>query len=141
MELFNAALAHGHTCLGEETISWRIPLALQLIPAWILFFGMLFLPFSPRWLMLKHRDEACIDSLTKLCRLSPEDPLLRAEYLEIKAAVIFDEETETELNANAKFGAWRALFNANMFKRLNIGCWIMIFQQLTGINAVLYYAP
>ena len=32
---FNAALANGHTCLGEKTISWRLPLALQLIPAWI----------------------------------------------------------------------------------------------------------
>jgi MFS family permease len=28
-----------------------------------------------------------------------------------------------------------------MFKRLNIGCWIMTFLQFTGINAVLYYAP
>lgn len=138
---FNATLAHGHTCLGEKTVSWRIPLALQLIPAWILFFGMFFLPFSPRWLMMKHRDEECISSLSKLRRLGPEDPLLRAEYLEIKAAVLFDEETEAELHANTKFGAWRALFSANMFKRLNIGCWIMIFQQFTGINAVLYYAP
>ena len=30
---FNAALAHGHTCLGEKAVSWRVPLALQLIPA------------------------------------------------------------------------------------------------------------
>jgi MFS family permease len=138
---FNWNAAHDTTCLGEKTISWRLPLALQLIPAWILFFGMFFLPFSPRWLMMKHRDEDCIASLSKLRRLSPEDPLLRAEYLEIKAAVLFDEETEAEYNANNKFGAWRALFSANMFKRLNIGCWIMIFQQFTGINAVLYYAP
>jgi MFS family permease len=138
---FNAALAHGHTCLGEKTVSWRIPLALQLIPAWILFFGMFFLPFSPRWLMMKHRDDDCISSLSKLRRLAPEDPLLRAEYLEIKAAVLFDEETEAELTANTRFGAWKALFTPNMFKRLNIGCWIMIFQQFTGINAVLYYAP
>lgn len=138
---FNAALAHGHTCLGEKAVSWRVPLALQLIPAWVLFFGMFFLPFSPRWLMMKHRDEDCIASLSKLRRLTPEDPLLRAEYLEIKAAVLFDEETEAELNANTKFGAWKALFTPNMFKRLNIGCWVMIFQQFTGINAVLYYAP
>ncbi|KAG0645882.1 MFS glucose transporter mfs1 [Hyphodiscus hymeniophilus] len=138
---FSASLAHGHTCLGEKAVSWRVPLALQLIPAWILFFGMFFLPFSPRWLMIKHRDEECIDALSRLRRLAPEDPLLRAEYLEIKAAVLFDEETEAELNANTKFGAWRALFTANMFKRLNIGVWIMIFQQFTGINAVLYYAP
>lgn len=138
---FSASLAHGHTCLGEKAVSWRVPLALQLIPAWILFFGMFFLPFSPRWLMMKHRDEDCISSLSRLRRLAPEDPLLRAEYLEIKAAVLFDEETEAELNANTRFGAWKALFSANMFKRLNIGVWIMIFQQFTGINAVLYYAP
>ena len=90
---------------------------------------------------MKHRDEECIASLSKLRRLEPEDPLLRAEYLEIKAAVLFDEETDAELNLNSKFGAWKALFTPNMFKRLNIGCWIMIFQQFTGINAVLYYAP
>jgi MFS family permease len=45
---FSPSLAHGHTCLGEKAVSWRVPLALQLIPAWILFFGMFFLPFSPR---------------------------------------------------------------------------------------------
>ncbi|KAE8452949.1 hypothetical protein EG329_012136 [Mollisiaceae sp. DMI_Dod_QoI] len=138
---FDWNAAHGHTCLGEKAISWRIPLALQLIPAWILFFGMFFLPFSPRWLMMKHRDDDCIASLSKLRRLSPENALLRAEYLEIKAAVLFDEEIEAELNANTKFGAWKALFTPNMFRRLNIGVWIMIFQQFTGINAVLYYAP
>lgn len=138
---FSPSLAHGHNCTGEEAISWRVPLALQLIPAWILFFGMFFLPFSPRWLMMKHRDDECIDSLSKLRRLEPDNALLRAEYLEIKAAVMFDEETEAEYNANNKFGAWRALFAGNMLKRLGIGCWLMIFQQFTGINAVLYYAP
>ncbi|TVY94267.1 MFS glucose transporter [Lachnellula willkommii] len=138
---FSPSLAHGHNCTGEEAISWRVPLALQLIPAWILFFGMFFLPFSPRWLMMKHRDDDCIASLSKLRRLEPDNALLRAEYLEIKAAVMFDEETEAEYNANNKFGAWRALFAGNMLKRLAIGCWLMIFQQFTGINAVLYYAP
>ena len=138
---FSPSLAHGHTCLGEKAVSWRVPLALQLIPAWILFFGMFFLPFSPRWLMMKHRDEECVSALSRLRRLAPEDPLLRAEYLEIKAAVLFDEETEMELNANSRFGAWKTLFTPNMFKRLNIGVWVMIFQQFTGINAVLYYAP
>ncbi|TVY85164.1 MFS glucose transporter mfs1 [Lachnellula suecica] len=138
---FDYTLAHGHTCLGEKAVSWRVPLALQLIPAWILFFGMFFLPFSPRWLMMKHRDDDCIKSLSKLRRLAPEDPLLRAEYLEIKAAVLFDEETEAAYSSHSKFGAWKALFSGNMLKRLGIGCWLMIFQQFTGINAVLYYAP
>ena len=133
---FNAA--HGHTCMGEKAISWRLPLALQLIPAWILFFGMFFLPFSPRWLMMKHRDDDAIASLSRLRRLSPEDPLLKAEYLEIKAAVMFDEETDANLKAGQGWkGPVRALFAPHMFKRLAIGCWIMIFQQFTGINAVV----
>jgi hypothetical protein len=74
-------------------------------------------------LMMKHRDDECIASLSKLRRLSPEDPLLRAEYLEIKAAVLFDEETENELSADGKGGHWRAFFSKNMLKRVNIGCW------------------
>ncbi|KAF2119197.1 hypothetical protein BDV96DRAFT_676068 [Lophiotrema nucula] len=53
---FNAAAAHGHACTGEKSVSWRFPLALQLLFAWILFFGMFFLPFSPPWLAMKHRD-------------------------------------------------------------------------------------
>lgn len=139
---FDASLAHGHTCLGEKTVSWRVPLALQLIPAWILFFGMFFLPFSPRWLMLKHRDEECIDSLTRLRRRERTDPLLIAEFLEIKATVMFDEETQNEIRGTGGVLApWKTLFAPNMFKRLAIGCWIMIFQQFTGINSVLYYAP
>ncbi|KAJ5908503.1 sugar transporter [Penicillium taxi] len=139
---YNAAANHGHTCLGQKTIAWRLPLALQIIPAWVLFFGMFFLPFSPRWLMMKHREEEAIASLSKLRRLSPNDPLLRAEFLEIKAAVMFDEETEREaVGSGGRLAPWKSLFAPNMLKRLGLGCFMMIFQQFTGINAILYYAP
>ncbi|CAG7915534.1 unnamed protein product [Penicillium olsonii] len=139
---FNAALTHGHTCLGQKTISWRLPLALQIIPAWILFFGLFFFPFSPRWLMMKHRDDEAKAVISKLRRLPANDPLVRAEYLEIKAAVMFDEETEREVvGTGGALAPWKALFAPNMIKRLTLGCGMMIFQQFTGINAVLYYAP
>lgn len=105
---FDYYAAHGHTCTGEKSVSWRFPLALQLVPAWILFFGMFFLPFSPRWLMMKHRDDDAINALCRLRRLQPDDPLLRAEYLEIKAAVMFDEESEMELvGKHGWTGPWR----------------------------------
>lgn len=139
---YNAAMNHGHTCLGQKTIAWRLPLALQIIPAWILFFGMFWFPFSPRWLMMKHRDEDALASLSKLRRLPATDPLVRAEFLEIKAAVMFDEETESEaVGAGGALAPWKALFAPNMLKRLFLGCGTMICQQFTGINAVLYYAP
>ncbi|KAH8673395.1 sugar transporter [Xylariales sp. PMI_506] len=139
---FNYNAAYGHKCAGQKDVAWRFPLAFQLVFAWILFVGMFFLPASPRWLAMKHRDDDCIKSLARLRRLAPEDPMLRVEFLEIKAAVMFDEEVEADLKVkDGKFGAWKALFSPNMFKRVMIGCWVMIFQQFTGINAVLYYAP
>ena len=91
---------------------------------------------------MKHRDEEAKESISKLRRLPVTDPLVRAEYLEIKAAVMFDEETESEVvGAGGILAPWKALFAPNMFKRLILGCGMMVFQQFTGINAVLYYAP
>jgi hypothetical protein len=156
---FDYDRANGHTCLGQKSIAWRFPLALQILFAWILFFGMFFFPFSPRWLMSKHRDEEAVVALSKLRRLDPNDPLIKAEILEIKAAVMFDEESDREaVEKGGKLAPWKALFAPNMFKRLVLGCGIssvsfvlidadggregmMICQQFTGINAVLYYAP
>ena len=130
---FNYNAAHGHACTGEKAVSWRFPLAFQLLFAWILFFGMFFLPFSPRWLAMKHRDDDCISALSRLRRLAPEDATLRAEFLEIKASVMFDVEVEAELTkGGGKLGTWKPLFSKNMFKRVSIGVWIMIFQQFTG---------
>ena len=120
---YNYTLAAHHHCLGQEDVSWRFPLALQLLPAWILFVGMFFLPFSPRWLMSKHRDDDCIAALSKLRRLDPADPVLRSEYLEIKASVLFDEETDAELKAGGgALGSWKMLFAPNMLRRVMIGC-------------------
>lgn len=129
---FNYDAAHGHLCSGQKEISWRFPLALQIVFAWTLFVGMFFLPFSPRWLAMKHRDEDCLSALSKLRRLSPDDPVLRTEFLEIKAAVMFDEEVEHELSSNGRFGTWKPLFQKNMLKRVWIGIWIMIFQQFVS---------
>lgn len=132
---FNYNAAHGHLCSGEKDISWRFPLALQLIFAWTLFIGMFFLPFSPRWLAMKHRDEDCLSALSKLRRLTPEDPVLKAEFLEIKAAVMFDDEVESELAQNGRLGTWKPMFQMNMLKRVAIGVWIMIFQQFVSSDA------
>jgi hypothetical protein len=129
---YNVAQNHGHTCLGQKTISWRLPLALQIIFAWILFFGMFFFPFSPRWLMTKHREEEAVVALSKLRRLSPTDPLLKAEILEIKAAVLFDEESDQEaIRVGGRLAPWKALFAPNMLKRLVLGCGKLISSAYT----------
>lgn len=138
---FDPIAAHGHTCTGETATAWRVPLGLQIIPAWILFFGMWFFPFSPRYLVMKDKDDEAKKALSKLRALDVDDPLLIAEYLEIKSTVLFDREVSEELRAQGWFAPVRELFVPNIFKRIMIGVFTMIFQQFTGINAVMYYAP
>lgn len=77
-------------CTGQSEASWRLPLAIQIIPAVILGIGMLFFPDSPRWLLMKERDDDALKALTRL-RRQPRDSLsLQNEYLEIRASVMLE---------------------------------------------------
>jgi hypothetical protein len=77
-------------CSGQSEASWRIPLAIQILPAVILGVGMLFFPDSPRWLLMKERDDESLNALSKLRRQSRDSPLLLNEYLEIKASIMLE---------------------------------------------------
>lgn len=138
---FDPFAAHGHHCTGEKTVSWRVPLALQIIPAWILFVGMWFLPYSPRYLVLKGKDDESKKVLAKLRQSNVDDPLIIAEYLEIKSSVMFDNAVKAQSLSNGFLAPWKELLTPNILRRVMIGVWTMIFQQFTGINAVMYYAP
>ncbi|CAM0134779.1 hypothetical protein VKS41_000667 [Umbelopsis sp. WA50703] len=136
----------------DSDVQWRLPLALQLIIGIILGFGILFFPFSPRWLMAQNRETEALKVLTRLRRLPPDHPLVQEEWREIKATVEFDRQVERERypqyangGARARFmiglGGYRDLFRKGIFKRLWLGCALQFFQQFTGINAIIYYAP
>lgn len=73
-----------------------LPLALQLIPAILLGAGMLFMPFSPRWLVHHDREEEAKDVLVSLRGLPRDHPLLELEFLEIKSQSLFEKRTEKE---------------------------------------------
>lgn len=83
-------------CDGQSDASWRLPLALQILPAIILGVGMIFFPGSPRWLLMKDRDDEALATLAKLRRLPIDDPLLSTEYLEIKASVLLENSFTKE---------------------------------------------
>ena len=91
--------------------------------------------------------------LSSLRGLPEDDELVQLEFLEIKAQSLFEKRTVAELFPNLReptawnifklqFVSIKKLFQTKaMFKRVIVATVTMFFQQWTGINAVLYYAP
>ncbi|KAH8110541.1 general substrate transporter [Phellopilus nigrolimitatus] len=127
------------------SISWRLPLAIQILPAMFLAMGCLVLPPSPRLLILQRKYEKALRALSRL-RLRPlEDPLLRLESLEmqVEAELISRSASPTVANNHvaAELHSWTRLFSRKYIDRVFIGITMMFFQQWSGINALLYYGP
>ena len=105
-----------------QTLGWRYMFASEMIPAAI-FFGLLFtVPESPRWHALQGHDELAKETLTKL-------------HGKKEAQVEF-KQIQDSLNHHGS----SKLFSYGVFVVV-IGILLSVFQQVIGINAVLYYAP
>jgi len=112
--------------------AFRIAWALQMVPAILLFFGMFFLPESPRWLARKDRWDESLHVLTLVHgKGDPNHPLVKREFEEIKEYCEFERH-------NADVTYWE-LFKPNMINRTHIGVFTQIWSQLTGMNVMMYY--
>ncbi|KAM3422223.1 hypothetical protein BST61_g2588 [Cercospora zeina] len=132
--------------------AWRLPFLLQTIPAVIVGVGICFLPFSPRWLVSKGRDEEALVVLSKLRELPMDDQRVRMEWLEIRAEVALHEELNVERHSHLQDGSrkskikmelasWGDLFRKGCIKRTHVGIGLFFFQQFVGVNALVYYSP
>ncbi|KAG9192337.1 general substrate transporter [Alternaria panax] len=132
--------------------SWRLPFLIQMIPGLILGAGIVFLPFSPRWLASKGRDDEALVVLGKLRKLPTDDPRIFQEWCEIRAEVTFNHEVSVkrhpDLQAKTRKNefklevqSWLDCFRHGCWKRTVVGVGIMFFQQFVGINALIYYSP
>jgi MFS family permease len=81
----------GGTGESQSNLAWMLPSIIQGVPAAILAIGIWWLPFSPRWLVKKGRDEEAINVLSKLRKLPADDNVLQLEYKEIKAECLFEQ--------------------------------------------------
>jgi MFS transporter, SP family, galactose:H+ symporter len=106
---------------------WRWMLGLAVVPALVFGAGMFFLPETPRWLIRGGHDEGARRVLVRIREFSD----INVEIEEIKASLA--QQTES--------GHWTDLFRRQVRPALIVGLGLAIFQQITGINTVIYYAP
>ncbi|THV47620.1 hypothetical protein BGAL_0299g00100 [Botrytis galanthina] len=140
-------ISFGTRYIGGEW-GWRLPFFIQIVPALFLGAGVYFLPFSPRWLSSKGRDEEALNVLSKLRQLPDSDSRIQEEARHIRNEVshireIHLQKHENIMNSPMKFeiALWRDCFASDSIKRTHIGILIMFFQQFVGINALIYYSP
>jgi len=108
------------------TNNWRWMFASQAFPS-LLFAGLLFfVPETPRWLVLKGRREQALDVLSSIAGKRVTEKML--------------DPIESSF-AQGSSNSLKDLFSAKYRKVLIVGILIAVFQQITGINAILYYAP
>ncbi len=125
-------LDFGFSFLEPSSISWRFPIAFQIVFALIIMAFILELPESPRWLTLKGKEDEAVFVLAALSNLPPEDPYIQAEFTAIKDTVL--ETSQSSL---------RDLFTMDQnrhFHRTALAYMNQVFQQISGINLITYYA-
>ncbi len=105
--------------------NWRAMFISAVIPSVILLVALVFLPESPRWLVIRQKTDKAFRILDRV--ESTEDARRHLEELKVM----------TEVD-NLRF---RDLFGGRFRRPLMIGVGLAIFQQITGVNAIIYYTP
>ncbi|KAF5974998.1 myo-inositol transport ITR1 [Fusarium coicis] len=117
--------------------NWRYILGSSLLFSTIMFFGMLFLPESPRFLIHQKRH---LDAYKVWKRIRGiEDRESREEFYVMSASVVSEENAVAEGAKNHRF-PWMDFFTEPRARRALVYANIMILLgQLTGVNAIMYY--
>jgi SP family arabinose:H+ symporter-like MFS transporter len=112
-----------------DSLTWRWMLGIELLPAVLYFVFLVRVPESPRWLILQNRESEALSTLEKF--VGPSEAA--AEIKDLKSS-IHSEQHEPVV-------PWSTLKDHSLRLVLIIGLSIGVLQQITGINAVFYYAP
>ena len=123
----NPDIVTGWWSLIFVTEVWRGMLGMEILPALLFFIIIFFIPESPRWLILKGREEKATNILERI-------------YTSSKDALFQLAETKSVLSSESK-SEWKLLLQPSIRKAVIIGVCIAMLGQFMGVNAVLYYGP
>jgi MFS family permease len=121
----------------NDSGSYRIPIAIQFVPALVLFVGLLLLPESPRYWVKKGNLEKARHCLAKV-----RDQPLDSKYIEDELAeIVANNEYESAMCPDrGYFNSWAACFKGSLWKgssnlrRTILGTSLQLMQQWTGVN-------
>lgn len=116
---------------ADNPTTWRICLAIQIIPGAILPVLMFFMPSSPSWLANVDRDDEALASIARLRGESIDSQVVQEEFDDIKTGI--------ELDRSHGDASIMDLLKPGILNRVVIVAVLQMFQQFTGINAILYY--
>ncbi|KAK9471337.1 quinate permease [Dipodascopsis tothii] len=124
--------------MAPTRIQWQIPFIVQIIPGSLFFIGMIFVRESPRWLLYNNQVQRGIETLCWLRHLDRSSSYLQEEIAQIESAI-------EEQNATIGRGYWapykEIVRSPVILKRLALSSSLFIWQNGTGINAIVYYSP
>ncbi|HFY0602633.1 TPA: sugar porter family MFS transporter [Legionella pneumophila] len=125
---FGQAVAYliGYLLHDYSLMSWRYLFWIGSLPALVLFAGMYFVPHSPRWIMMKYGADATLKTLKQI---RPAGYNVQQELVEISSNIV-----------NTAPGYTR-MFKKPIIFVLLVGVGLGLFQQFSGINALMYYGP
>ena len=112
----------------DPQIAWRWMLGVMVVPSVLFLVFLVAVPETPRWLMAKGNEEKAIAISRRLCNTVEES----------------DEQIQEIRDQLASAGSQATLsqfFTRRYFKVIALAFFIAMFNQLSGINAILYYAP
>jgi sugar porter (SP) family MFS transporter len=108
----------------SSTQNWRLMFGLAAIPAILMFTGMLFQHESPHWLVAQGREAEARRVLSR-----------------VRADGDIDSEIAEVRELSARRSSLRDVLNPSVRHVMTIGVMLAVFQQITGINTIIYYAP
>ncbi|KAK4776237.1 hypothetical protein SAY87_024198 [Trapa incisa] len=121
-----AALIAGLPLSGNP-LWWRTMFGVAVVPSVFLAVGMMFSPESPRWLFQRGKIAKAEKAIKTLCGK------------ERVSEVMQDLSGSSQGSAEPEAG-WFDLFSSRYWKVVSVGAALFLFQQLAGINAVVYYS-
>lgn len=117
---------------GNSSVSWRFPIAFQIVFSIAVIVLILGLPESPRWLILQGRELAALEVLSALNERSTDDPYVQNEFTAIKDTIL-------EMSKGSFVDMFTMDKNRH-FHRTALAFVAQVFQQISGINLITYYA-